>query len=358
MEYKIERASEKDGKEMLEIIEALPSKGIFELLYTRRPDAYSSYRKESDRVEIGIVRDEGGRIVMQGACVIRDYYLNGESCSVGYLCGIRKRPEFKGQLNWMKMLLEVRKFVACDVFYCSILADNGLFMKYFRRKRQNIPLWEKVCDYTTYVMNPRAIARKRWKLEDDSIIFRRASQKDLTEICEFLDREGRKYDFFPKVSNLEQDFCGLRAENCFLLERGHRIIAFAALWNQTDYRQYIVTRYNKPLNYMRKVDKLTQLLGYVPFPRENQVLDFPQLALFLVENNDLGIYKHFLHKISKEIRHNTDMFVIGIQNENPAKGEVYDRIRTLSFESTLFFVNFSGKEIRPGSDLFIECGLL
>lgn len=358
MEYKIERASEKDGKEMLEIIEALPSKGVFELLYTRRPDAYLSYKKESDKVEIGIVRDEDGRIVMQGACVIRDYYLNGESCSVGYLGGIRKRPEFKGQLNWMKMLLEARKYVSCDVFYCSILADNELFMKYFQRKRQNIPLWEKVCDYTTYVMNPRAIARKRWKLGDDGLIFRRASQKDLTEICGFLNREGRKHNFFPKVSHLEKDFYDLKIEDCFLLERDQRIVAFTALWNQTGHRQYIVSKYNRPLNYMRRVNKLTQLLGYVPFPEENKVLDFPQLALFLAENNDLGIYKYFLYKISREIRHNTDMLVIGLPNENPAKGEVFDRIRTLSFESTLFFVNFSGKEIRPGSDLFIECGLL
>ena len=358
MEYKIERASEKDGQEMLKIIEALPSKGIFELLYTRRPDAYSSYRKESDRVEVGVIRDEDGRIAMQGACVIRDYYLNGESCSVGYLGGIRKRPDFKGNIDWMKMVFEARNHVSCDMFYCSILADNGLVMKYFKRKRKGIPQWEEVCDYTTYVINPRAIARKRWKTSDKGLVFRRASQGDLPGIHEFLNREGRKHDFFPKVSHLEQGFYGLRAEDCFLLERDEGIIAFAALWNQTDYRQYIVTKYNKPLNYMTRVDKLTQLLGYVPFPRENQVLDFPQLSLFLVENNDLGIYRYFLHKISREIKRNTDMMVIGLPNESPAKQEVFERIRSLSFESTLFFVDFSENEVRPGSDLFIECGLL
>ena len=358
MEYKIERASEKDGQEMLEIIEALPSKGIFELLYTRRPDAYSSYRKESDRVEIGVIRDGDGRIAMQGACVIRDYYLNGESCSVGYLGGIRKRPDFKENIDWMRMVFEARKQVSCDRFYCSILADNGLVMKYFKRKRKGIPQWEEVCDYTTYVINPRSIARKRWKLADDSLVFRRASQEDLPGIHEFLNREGRKHDFFTKISHLEQDFYGLRAEDCFLLERDEGIIAFAALWNQTDYRQYIVTKYNKPLNYMTRVDKLTRLLGYVPFPRENQVLDFPQLSLFLVENDDLGIYRHFLHKISREIKHDTHMMVIGLPNKSPAKQEVLDRIRSLSFGSTLFFVDFSGKEVRFDHKLFIECGLL
>ena len=358
MEYKIERAAEKDGKEMLEIIEALPSKGIFELLYTRRPDAYSSYRKESNRVEIGVIRDQDGRIAMQGACVIRDYYLNGECCAVGYLGGIRKRPDFKERLDWMKMTLEARKYVSCDMFYCSILADNQLMMKYFTRKRKNLPQWERVCDYTTYVINPRAIAGKKWKPADDSLVFRRASNEDLPGIHEFLNREGRKHDFFPKVSHIEQDFSNLRVKDCFLLLREQRIVAFTALWNQSSFKQYIVTKYNKPLNYMRRVDKLTQLLGYVPFPKEDQVLDFPHFAFFLVEDNNLGIYKYFLHRIAKEIKAETDMAVIGIPNENPAKREVFDRIRALSFESTLFFVDFSGKEISFDNNLFIECGLL
>ena len=358
MEYKIERASEKDGKEMLEIIESLPAKGIFELLYTRRPDAYSSYKKESDRVEIGVIRDEDGRIAMQGACVIRDYYLSGAECSVGYLGGIRKRPDFKGNLNWMAMMFKAKKHVACDKFYCSILSDNDLVMKFFQRKRQNIPQWEKLCDYTTYVINPKAVAGKRWGLADNDLVFRRASGDDLAGIHEFLDREGRKHDFFPKVGNLEQDFYGLRVEDCFMLERCHRIVAFAALWNQTGYRQYIVTKYNKPLNYMRRADKLTRFLGYVPFPKENEVLDFPQLSLFLVENDDIGTYKHFLHRISVEIKRDKDMMVIGLPNENRAKREVFDRIRALSFGSTLFFVDLSAKEIHPKRDLFFECGLL
>lgn len=358
MEYKIERASEKDGKEMLELIEALPSKGIFELLYTRRPNAYSSYKKESDRVEIGVIRDEDSKIILQGTCVIRDYYLNGDKYSIGYLGGIRKRPDFKGIVNWMEMLVALRKYVPCDMYYCSVLADNKLVMKYLTRKRKNIPQLEKVCDYTTYVMNPKIIARKRWKLPDRSLVFRKAEQSDLAGIHEFLDKEGQKYNFFPKISDLEQDFYDLRAEDCYLLERDQTIVAFTALWNQSSFRQYIVTKYNKPLNYMRRVDKLTQLLGYIPFPKENQVLDFPHLAFFLVEDNNPDIYKYFLYKVSGEIKNKTDMTVIGIPNGNPVKREVYDKIRALSFQSTLFFINLSEKKIRFDNRLFMECGLL
>ena len=40
-------ASPTDGAEILRILESAPAKGNIELLYTRRPDAYESYMKES-----------------------------------------------------------------------------------------------------------------------------------------------------------------------------------------------------------------------------------------------------------------------------------------------------------------------
>ena len=47
MSYITYLAREEDGEEILEILESSPAKGSIELLYTRRPNAYVSYKKES-----------------------------------------------------------------------------------------------------------------------------------------------------------------------------------------------------------------------------------------------------------------------------------------------------------------------
>lgn len=358
MEYKIERANEKDGKEMLEIIESIPSKGMFELLYTRRPDAYSSYMKESDRVDIGVIRDNDQRIILQGACVTKDYYLNGKSYPIGYLGGVRKRPDSKEKFSWIRMVADTNQYLPCDMYYCSILDDNEHAKDVFLKKRENIPPFEMVCDYTTYIINPQAILRRKWNRSDEELIFRKACQSDLPRIHSFLNEEGRKYNFFPKIHDLEKDFYDLKIDNCFLLERNKEIIAFAALWNQCNFKQYVVAKYNKPLNYMKKLDKITQLLGYIPFPKENEVLDFYHLSFFLVKDHDLEIYKFFLYRIANEMRDRTNILIIGINNENTVKNEVYDKIKSLNFKSSLFFINFTDEKISLDNELFIECGLL
>ena len=49
-------ASASDGKEILRILESSAAKGNIELIYTRRPDAYESYRKESGEARVFISR--------------------------------------------------------------------------------------------------------------------------------------------------------------------------------------------------------------------------------------------------------------------------------------------------------------
>ena len=79
-------AHEKDGKELLKILESSAAKGAIELIYTRRPDAYESYMKENGNAFVFISRNEEKAV---GTCaeLVRDVYINGERCKAAYICG-------------------------------------------------------------------------------------------------------------------------------------------------------------------------------------------------------------------------------------------------------------------------------
>ena len=51
-------AESKDGERILEILECSPAKGNIELLYTRRPNAYLSYKKESNESDVFVVKSD------------------------------------------------------------------------------------------------------------------------------------------------------------------------------------------------------------------------------------------------------------------------------------------------------------
>ena len=78
------------------------------------------------------------------------------------------------------------------------------------------------------------------------------------------------------------------------------IVAFTALWNQTNYKQYIVKKYHFPLNILKGLSFITSRIGYIDFPNENETFPFHHLSFLLVKDNDINLYKTFIYKICKK----------------------------------------------------------
>lgn len=136
------------------------------------------------------------------------------------------------------------------------------------------------------------------------------------------------------------------------------ILAFGALWNQKDYKQYIVTRYSGYMKFFKSFSKITEIMGYIPIPKENEILNFPTLTMFFSKNNDTDYYNLFLYEIVKEIKVNYKMFIIGMSNSHP-NDWIYKKVRCIKFKSNIYYAN-NNKDIilDYNKPVHIECGLL
>ena len=351
MKYKLIDANEKDGIEMLNLIEGISSKGLLELLYTRRPNAYLSYKMESDNSIIKLIKDKEKKIIFQGAAVINEYFLEGKKEKVAYVGGFRKDPNVKENLHWIELFGSIDKELPVDRYYCSILNENKHAKDVFTKRRSYWPDFEELCNYKTYIFNPKVVRKKNWN--NNKYVFRQVEEKDLDKVYKYLEKEGKKYNFFPCISDLRK-LCNLELKDCYILLDKDEIVAFTALWNQAPFKQYVVKKYNFPLNIMKKFSFITEKIGYIPFPKENQTFSFYHLSFFLVKGNDINIYKAFL----KEICNIYDSsLVIGINNE-VIKEKIYESIRCLSFESTIYYINFKKNKTDFKKEFYIECALL
>jgi hypothetical protein len=180
---------------------------------------------------------------------------------------------------------------------------------------------------------------------------------DERRALEFLNKEGAKYDFFPEIKNIENDFAGLKTSDCYIMEKDGEITAFGGLWDQTDYKQYIITKYAGALRGLSKLGRVGEMLGYIPMPKENEVLKFPTLSLFISKDGNKEYYEQFLACVSKEVSKNYKMFVVGVAEKNKMN-EIYKKYRCLKFDSLLFLIDFNNKNIALENDIHIECGLL
>ncbi|MEL7607010.1 MAG: hypothetical protein AAGU39_13275 [Sedimentibacter saalensis] len=349
---KIEEACLEDGVEMLEIIESESSKGNIELIYTRRTNAFESYKKENKNSKIAIIRDKKGKIVFQAACVPGSYHVDGKSVLAGYVGGIRKRNDYNGVINW-KDVADFFEKQDLGLYLCSFLSGNEASEKMFLKKRDFMPKLVSLCNYTTYIINPKIFT----KVCPEGLTFRSIKSDDLEYVHEFLKREMMKYNFSTAINNIT-DFYGLNIDDCYVLEKRGEILAFGALWNQKGFKQYIVKGYSKTLKTIQKFSFATNLLGYIDIPEEGKELDFPMLSFFYSKEGNMEYYNLFINQIAQSMRKKYKMFVIGICDDDPAD-KLYKKIRTINFKSKIYCADFKDEFIfDPARPRRIECGLL
>lgn len=347
-------ATPADGGEILRILESSAAKGSIELIYTRRPDAWLSYQREPGEARVFVSREEGC-VVGTAAELIRSVYIGGEECRAAYLCGLKKDAEFAGSAGFGPDFIRDLQRDDIDFYYCSVVAENRKVRDMFEKPRRIISM-TSITTYKTYILNPKV----RIKAPKHSFTFRKATEKDAERLLDFLADEGRKKDMFPVIHRFDE-YDGLRPKDFCLLLDGDSIVAAAALWDQTAYKQYVVKRYGKFMKSARIVNPLLAALRYVRLPRENVPLRFPILSFLLCKNDSTDICRIFLKEIKREVAKEYGMFVIGLPKEHFA-ARILDTIPNIHFSTELYEIRFPwSRQAYPTlcpSKAYFECGLL
>ena len=349
-----QNASSSEGKEILRILESSAAKGNIELIYTRRPDAYESYMKEPTEARV-FVSKVNDRAVGTCAELIRRVYIGGEACNCAYICGLKKDAEYKGNIGFGVRFIHGLYREDIDYYFCSVVAENSEAQQMFEKGKRLISV-KPMTEFRTYIINPKV----KVKSPKHDLNFCRAKEKDKDELIEFLNNEGRRKDLFPVIESFE-DFYGLSCESFYMLKKDGRIVAAAALWNQTEYKQYLVKRYGGIMKLARVFNPLLSFLGYIKLPRENEALNFPMLSFFLCEDDREDYYRIFLNEIKKEISKEYGIFVIGLPRSHVA-APIFDSLPSIKFDTKLNEISFpwSSKKCKSANrnNLFPECGLL
>lgn len=348
------QATPADGKEILRILESSAAKGSIELIYTRRPDAYESYIKDCKDARVFVSRD-GDRAIGTCAELIREVYIDGEVCRAAYICGLKKDAEYEGGVGFGARFIKELQQNYVDFYYCSVVAENTEARRMFEKSRRLLSM-SSISGYKTYIVNPKV----KIKAPKHSFTFRRATESDRSLLLEFLNTEGKKKDMFPVVSTLD-DYHNLHISDFYLLMDGENIVATAALWNQTEYKQYVVKRYGGLMKLARMFNPILSALRYIKLPKENQPLDFPMLAFLLCKNDDADVCRVFLDEIKREVAKNDGMFVIGLPDSHFAK-PIMDKLPSINFKTEIYEIKFPWSEqtykAPDMNNAFFECGLL
>ena len=362
-----ELATPEDSQELLEILEGAPFEGKISLCYTRRPDAYRSLKKEGADVAIVVCRDlKQRRIVGFGACVIRTLLVNGNAANVGYLFGLRMRPEYFKKYPMLhhgyEFLHTLHKEQGVSFYITTILEENRYVQKLLEEHRPFMPTYQPFGMYEVYVLKTKVTPTSS---SFANINLRQATQNDLFALLRFLSENGRNYQFFPVIE--EQDLragriSGITVEDFYLLcGVQNEILATGVLWDQRTYKQYLVKSYGGLLKLLYPFSRLFPLFGFPALPAPGSILNFSTLSFWAVKGNNPELFRHFLDSIVS-LSGEYPFFLIGVHERHPLRDMLQKRPH-ISYKSKLYLVSWNEQQeyvdkLDHHMVPYLECGML
>lgn len=370
-----EQATPQDSNEILAILEGASFKGNISLLYTRRPDACRSLKREGEEVDIVAARDsKNGKIAGFGACAIRKLFVNGNAANVGYLFGLRVARDYLGKYPILHRgyaylhALHKTKDISC--YITTILEDNLYAQKLLEKQRSFMPTYQPCGSYEVFTIKTAQSKRLRNKRVPQlspttSLHFRQANEDDLPALIRFLNKQGRKYQFFPVIEEKDfqpDSFLNLTIRDFYLLHtEDHKLLAAGVPWDQQDYKQYVVQGYGGILKFLYPFSRIFPFFGFPALPAPQSLLKFFTLSFWGIKENKPEYFLRFLDGISK-ISGEYPFFLVGLHERHPL-WPILQKQPHISYRSKIYLVFWEeqreyiqnlDKEMLP----YLECGML
>ncbi len=302
MKLSVRQAEPADNRAILELLDRNPVPGSVEVVMQCRPSFYQAQQVKGDVVQVGIGEEkESGAVVGVGVRTIATLYVDSRPVRVGYLSGLRIDRPYRGSsllARGFRYLKELDKDRQCDFYLTTIVDDNEQAKELLTSRRAALPDyidWGRFCTAYLYPNQRRKQVR-----HGRSVSFYRATGQDREELFSFLNRQGADKQFFPvlQTADLTGRLQTTRLQDWYLLRENGELVAAALQWDQTAFRQTVITGYHGLMRFACCLSRAFQKLSFVPtLPAAGEVLQQFYLSFCTVRNNDPDLFSILLDEI-------------------------------------------------------------
>ena len=222
--------------------------GTIALSLEREPDYFADAHLPGEEKRT-IIAHENGRVVCVGSCTIRERFVNGQPRRVGYLGSLRLDACAAGRFDILRrgyqFFRELQTDAPADFYFTAIAADNQRAQKFLERGLPGMPSYEFIGEFVTLLIGAPSTASAR-SSASQQLAETVLGAPSTSELLDHLGEHGRRHQFPPHWSAPELSALaplGLPAHAfCSVRENG-RIIATAALWDQSSFKQTVIRGY-------------------------------------------------------------------------------------------------------------------
>lgn len=299
-------ATRDDNAALLELFGAVPMQGDLVLSTQRAPDYFALFDLQRGATEVWVT-EEAGRLDAMGALHVRDGWLEGRPCRVGYLGDLRTRFSARRALSLPRLygpLLEgFAQRHGVDVFLTAVMATNAAAHQALVRRK---PRREAQPHYTP-LRRFGAVSVQftlRRKPRPGPFTVRRATPEDVPAMAALLDADHRARPFGYRYDTGELEhrlarWPGLRVEDSYLaFDAGGRLVGCTSAWDPAAVKRYRVLAYRGGMRWVRfGFDGLATVLRLPKLPAPGEDFRYFYLCNTSIAGEDPAIFRTLVERV-------------------------------------------------------------
>ena len=338
-----EIATPANDAEIRNLLGKNPVPGAVSIAYLRGPSYMESLKVEGKFSETVTGRDtDSGLLIGLGTRSVKNCFINGRESPIGYLGSLRLIKEYRGSNYLARGYRELKRLHQegrVKLYLTTIIESNKGARAILTSGRAGLPAYN---DYGRFCSMAISLRQKFRPRLPPGLAIRPADSEDIPAIIDFWRREGPEKQFFPEY--LERDFepggllRGLKAEDILLAFQNGILAGTVGAWNQQSFRQSRVMAYNPWLGAFRPVyNSIARVIGFPSLPQTGIDLDYFNLSVVCIRNNDRQIFASLLSDLLSKNRGEHDFMMAGMHESDPLLADL-KRYRHFTYASRLYIV--------------------
>lgn len=312
-------ADESHDPGMRRLLREVPTPGSIRVSLQREPSYFGAAKMEGPEHH-AIVALAGAEVVGMGSISTRHRFVNGVPACVGYLGGLRLAPSVQGRFDIIRrgyaFLRQHCDRIGLESIFTSIAADNERASRLLERGVPGLPTYAPAGELATLLLR---VTRRN--IRPPNI----ADQTCPATQIECVNASMRQFQFAPCWDGSE---CADR-EFVIVKDREH-IGACAALWDQRQFKQAVVTHY--PIHL-----RLLAMMGRLPAIGRPLSQAFVSHLVCPAARPDLLI--QLIDRLASRASHaNIDMLCIGMDIRDARLKVLQRRYSTRIYRTRLYRV--------------------
>ena len=368
-----EPAGPEHDTDLRRLMAANDMEGEIAVSFRREPCYFHASAVQGGFYQVFAARDrESGQVIGVATRAVRPGFLNGQLTNVGYLADLRLDPDYRGGLlvaHAYRYFRELHTDGRAALYFTVIAEGNRRALETIATGRGGLPPYHDVGRLLSPAVN---LLRGRPPLEGDVEIVR-GSEALIPEIVACLNRNHARRQFAPawQVEQFTTQHTpgeyphvrDLRASDFYVAFRDGRVIGVLARWDQSGYKQTVVTGYHGRMRLLRPLVNLAApLIGCARFPPPGEPLRSFYASCIAVDGNDLSVFRALLRRLYNDhVGTGYAYFLVGLHEHDPLAAAL-DDYRLTPFAGRLFIVHWPDGEERfrglDGRVPYVELAML